>query len=342
MRRVALLLTAWVAAASAGEDIVLGEVGRRLDEAVRRTAGADFWGCVLAALDGEILLAKGYGFADRGKVPITPRSLFDIASVSKPLTATAVLLLETENRLRIDDPIRKHLPGVPEDKARLTIHHLLTHTAGLPALIPGLTADVSADRDRYVACLLRAPLEHAPGSAFSYSNHGYGLLAVLIERVAGMPFERYLKTHLFLPAGMEETGFLQDRDLAGRLLTDRRGGGDARSWPWDWSMRGAGGVVTSARDLFAFDRALRGGKLIPAVSLERAFRPALEGFGCGWMVGQLDAAGESLWVFHTGEIPGYRTYFMRGLAKDIVLVVLTDDRTDPRLLDGPIRAIIAP
>ena len=302
----------------------------RLDEAVRATAGDEFWGMVVVARDGKPLLSKGYGMADYRQRKNTAETLFDIASVSKPFTAAAILELERQGKLSLEDSISKHLPMVPPDKEAITIDHLLTHTAGFPEKVNGLTVTIALDREAFTAAMLRTNLIGEPGKRFQYSNKGYCLLAVIVERVSGMEFEEYVRKHVFEPAGMKSTGFYGDRELDAKRLSTRRGSGDARTWPWDWSMRGAGGVVSSAEDLLAWDRALR------KPGYEKLFEPHLEGFARGWMVGRVDQSGKPLWVFHTGKVHGYQAYFARWLDRDQVLIVLTNDATDPRTLHGPL------
>ena len=348
-RLAAVAAASFLGALCLAADTVEGDAGRRLDAAVAATAGAGFRGAVLVAEKGKTLLAKGYGAADGAKSPMTAESLFDVASVSKQFTAAAVFKLAEAKKLALDDSIAKHLPKVPADKKAITIQHLLNHTAGLPLLIPGLDENDSADRDRFVAKVLAAPLAGKPGAAFVYDNHGYSLLAAIVEREGGKPFETWMRAEVFAPAGMADTGFLGEKQLDGKRLTARISlvdgkpvpSGDASTFPWDWSMRGAGGVVSTVRDLERWDRALRDGRVASKAGQERMFRPALEGFASGWMVGELDAKGGPAWVFHTGRTLGYQAYVARWLAQDRVIVVLTDEATDPRVLHGPLVTALA-
>ena len=148
------------------------ETERRLDEAVRATAGDDFWGVVVYARDGKPLLAKGYGLADYRQRKNTTKTLFDVASVSKTFTAAAVLALEKQGKLSFEDSIAKHLPMVPPDKKAITIDHLLTHTAGFPEKVNGLTVTIALDRDAFTAAMLRTTLVGEPGKRFQYSLSG--------------------------------------------------------------------------------------------------------------------------------------------------------------------------
>ena len=336
---------------SAGGTVVRGDAGKRLDAAVRATAGAAFRGAVLVAGGGEVLLARGYGARDgkdAAKSPVAADSLFDIASVTKTITATAVLRLADAGKFALDDPVGKHVPKTPKDKSKLTLRHLLSHTSGLPLVVKGLGPEESADRDRFAACVLAPRLEREPGKRWVYDNHGYSLLAVIVERVAGRPFEEHVRADVFRVAEME-SGFVGDSFDAGRLVARRIGAGsggqivgDAATLPhpYDWSLRGAGGVVASVLDLHRFDRALRSGKLLRPETLRAAEKPVLDGYGLGWMTGALDGKGGPVWVFHTGSIPGFQAYFARWTASERVFVVLTDESTDPRTLHGPLEAAL--
>jgi CubicO group peptidase (beta-lactamase class C family) len=260
MRALLLCLLAPLAAAGDGT-VVLGEEGAALDADVQRASGGAFWGVVLVAKGGETLLAKGYGNADYASRPNAPDTLFEIASTSKSFTAAAILKLEMDGKLRVDDPIAKHLKGVPKDKRGITIHHVLTHTSGLSPNV-GVPYASTVSRPEFIRFVLSKPLESAPGEKFAYCNSAYALLAAIVEEVTGKSFEEYSRKKLFEPAGLVDTGFIGDEALDGARVTVRRErlrpGATARDWFWGWGYRGMGGVVTTAQDLLRWDRALRG------------------------------------------------------------------------------------
>jgi CubicO group peptidase (beta-lactamase class C family) len=162
---------------------------------------------VLVARDGEVLLHRGYGMADaEAGVPNGPETVYDIGSITKPVTALAILALEEEGRLRTTDPITRFFPEVPEDKRGITLHHLLTHSAGL---IGDLGGDYEAmPRDTLVRRALASGLRWAPGTRYAYSNLGYSLLGAVVEIASGEPYEQYLRDRILLPAGMERTGYV--------------------------------------------------------------------------------------------------------------------------------------
>jgi CubicO group peptidase (beta-lactamase class C family) len=207
-------------------------VAARIDEYLTRSAPFGFSGVVLLARGGEIVLKKGYGYADRGRrVPFTPQTLYNIESVTKQFTASAILKLEEQGRPGTGDPISKYFDGVPESKARITLHQLLTHTAGLQAM--NGDDDEKIGRETAVRRILDSKLVSAPGEKWSYSNTGYTLLTVVIEKVSGKPYEAFLGEHLLDPAGMADTGYNDAEGASGphrpRLQRRQRPGCPARA-----------------------------------------------------------------------------------------------------------------
>jgi CubicO group peptidase (beta-lactamase class C family) len=152
--------------------VVSGELGRKIDEFMTRLEAWGFSGAIIVAKDGQIALSKGYGLADREKqVPFTPDTASSIGSITKQFTAAAILKLEMQGKLKVGDPIGKYLPDVPPDKAGITIHHLLTHTAGFRGDFGGRDSD-PISRDDLVKLVLAAPLKFKPGEQHEYSNEG--------------------------------------------------------------------------------------------------------------------------------------------------------------------------
>jgi CubicO group peptidase (beta-lactamase class C family) len=237
-----LLLLPSAAQATAGRD---GPAA--VDRAARRLNG--FSGAILVGHHGRIALLRGYGGTPAG-------ALFDIGSVAKTFTAAAVLRLEQDRRLRLDAPISRYLPHVPARRRHVTIRQLLTHTGGLPQAFDSDLERVG--RAEAVRRILAAP--GPPAGRFAYSNAGYTLLAAIVERVSQMPFRRYVRSRLLLPGGMRSTGWL-DSPLPGlaraRAFARGRSRGRAGSQvPLSWSILGAGGMLSNARDLFRWSVAL--------------------------------------------------------------------------------------
>jgi len=163
------------------------ETRTRLDEYMAERASAGFSGVVIVARDGKVLLQRGYGYLDAGKTrPVAADSVFTTGSITKQFTAAAILKLEMQGRLKTNEAMARYLPGVPDDKRAITIHQLLTHTAGFP---PASGDDLEAiGRDAFERLVLSRPLAQAPGT-YEYSNVGYSLLAALVtELVMTMMF----------------------------------------------------------------------------------------------------------------------------------------------------------
>jgi CubicO group peptidase (beta-lactamase class C family) len=307
------------------------KVVEKFDEAVQRVAGKDFWGTVLAARDGKIVFVKGYGFADHKAKPCAPDSLFEIASASKQVTATAILRLEQQKKLKTTDSLGKFFPKAPKDKHGVTLDHLLHHTSGLD---PSLAVSYSwtGSRDQYVREILEKPLVEKPGEKFSYSNVGYALLAAVVEEVTKGTFEDYVRKELFDRAGLVDTGFIGDERLVKsdrvtvRRCDDCQPDWTAAKWWYGWGYRGMGGVVTTALDVHAWDRALRGKDILSPAAKEKLHTTALESYACGWRVGR-DPNGRKK-AEHSGGVRGYVTQISRWLDEDALVVILTSGKPD--------------
>jgi CubicO group peptidase (beta-lactamase class C family) len=302
-----------------------GDAGRRIVEFASRAESTGFSGAVLAATGGRVVAAVGVGSADlAGKVPNTPSTLFEIASATKPFTAAAVLRLVQQGRLRLDDPIARHLPGVPEDCRPITVRHLLQHTSG----IPGTNSAGAGDNlDKVLPLFLRGGPRHPPGTHWEYWNQGYALLSEIIARAAGKGYTAFCKEALFVPAGMSATRFTGDAAPSGATVAVGRSRfGPPRSalehpyGSFGFQYRGMGGVVTSAWDLWRWDRALRGDRVLDADSKAKLFEPGLGDYALGWFV-RKDARGRRV-QSHGGAVRGFVCEIRRYPDQDACLFVL--------------------
>lgn len=317
------------------------ELGAKLDEAIRAVGGDALWGTVLVARGGEIVLSKGYGFADYKAVPNAPDTLFELASASKQVTATAILRLEQQRKLATTDALAKFFKDLPADKRAIRLDHLLHHTAGLSPEL-GVPYAWTGTRDAYVKEVMGKPLAAAPGAAFAYSNVGYALLAAVVEVVTGKPFEEYVRRELFTVAGLVDTGFIKDERLVRSDRVTKRACEDcaptwtAADWFYGWGYRGMGGVVTTALDVLAWDRALRGDGVLLAAAKRKLYAPDKEHYACGWQVETTDRGTTK--VSHSGGVRGYAVLVSRWLEEDVLVVVLSNGKSD---LFGIERAITA-
>jgi CubicO group peptidase (beta-lactamase class C family) len=296
-----------------------------LDQLMLAYASDGWSGAVLVSEGGVPLLAKGYGFADfQADRANDADTLFEIASITKSFTATAVVKLAQEKRLLLDDSIAVYLPGVPASSSQITVRQLLSHTSGISAHnVAGRGDDLA---QALIAYLGGGP-EAKPGSRFEYWNGGYALLAGVIERASGRAYTQYLEEELFAPAGMKSTGFTGDAELdAQRAALGFASKGLARTalehpyGSYGYQYRGMGGIVTSVHDLFAFDRALAGAALLDAKHEAELFTPVANGYALGWYVGRtFDGSPRQS---HGGLVRGFVSELRRLPEHDAFVAVL--------------------
>lgn len=308
------------------DERVVGKRGKAIVALVRGMEAHGFCGAVLAARDGEIAASLGVGLADPAtKRRNTGRTLFEIASSTKQFTAAAILLLQQDGKLSLDDPIGKHLPGVPKHAQSVTVRHLLQHTSGFP---PERTAGGQDDLAKSVKAFLREPPSHPPGERFGYWNPGYALLAGIVERASGQNYVAFCQRRLFAPAGMATSTFTGERAPAGAVLatgTERAKSRTALEHPYrsyGFQYRGMGGAVCNVYDLWRWDRALVGDKVLSKASKELLFRSGLEDYALGWKV--TTEPGRGVRQEHGGDVDGFHTAMRRYPDRGAFVVVLTN------------------
>jgi CubicO group peptidase (beta-lactamase class C family) len=321
------------------EVFVKGELGTKLDTQMRQVADKGFSGVLFVAKDGQIVLEKGYGLADReNKTTYSPKTVFDVGSITKQFTGAAILKLETQGKLRTQDKISKYLKDVPADKAGITLHHLLTHSAGLIDVLGDDYEKLS--RDEMIKGALASKLQTAPGAKYEYSNLGYSLLGAIIEIVTGKSYERYLHDNLFKPAGMKETGYVIPKWKRERLAVGYAPDGSRWGTPldhlWDkdgpfWNLRANGGILSTVGDLYKWHLALEGEKILSKEAKEKYFAPhiaeqpeAVSFYGYGW-VNQKTPRGTTL-IWHDGGNGFFYADFRRYIDEKVVYIVATNSR----------------
>ena len=311
-------------------ETVQGPLGLALDRYLMQLETFGFSGSVLVAKDGQIVLHKGYGLADRErKRPYTPATIFDVASISKQFTAAAILKLETEGKLKVEDPLSKFLGALPGRKSEITLHMLLTHSSGLPDLLGEEYEPTS--REAMVRRAMEAALVYAPGKRFHYSNLGYNLLAAVVEIASKEPYESYLHDHLFVPAGMLHTGFhVPDRDLVAHGYTPTGDWGTPFDHPWApdgpyWNLRGNGGILSTTGDLYRWHLALEDDTVLSQPEREKLITPWVSqgrqihaSYGYGWGI-EKDPKGGRL-VDHIGGNLVFDSDFRRYLDANVVII----------------------
>lgn len=298
-----------------------------------QAARGAFGGAVLVARNGVPLVSQGVGFSDRAHaLPNTPQTHFRIASLTKQFTALAVLLLQARGLLDVGDPICQYLPECPSAWAPITIHHLLTHTSGIPELTrfpdfeatkatpSPLPATVARFRDR--------PLDFAPGSRWDYSNSNYILLGYLIEQLTGQTYAAFVHDNIFAPLGMRDSGY---EDISAVLVVGYVDSGDRPADVIDLSIpHAAGALYSSVEDLLRWDQALYTEQLAPAADIARLFTPYApipgpEGlaYGYGWVVGE--EFGRPV-AMHSGGIEGFSANIRRYPDDRVTVIVLSNQQ----------------
>lgn len=309
--------------------------------AFERFAG-DMRCAVLVALDGKVVYESARGLARPEGDEITPDHLFDLGSVTKHVTAAAVLRLVDKKKLQLDDLISEHLDDLPAGVEGVTVRHVLGHTAGLPRAT-SLTDEAQADRRRAVREILAGRKRVEPGETHAYSNGGYQLLAALVEEVSGKPFESFVQKELFKPARLKHATLVGGKAPTRRLATLRVKGSVTsaiEAFPSGWGRKGATGALMSVRDFARWDAALRKDKVLKPASREAWATPGPGDYGLGWYVRQ--APGEETVLEHGGSVEGYHSHVIRRPASGMLVCAFGDEATDARAIARALEASVLP
>lgn len=295
------------------------------------TENGEFSGSVLFAFDGTIFFEKGYGMADRtNNIPNMPQSRYIIASLGKQFTAMSILILQEQGKLNVKDLFCAYYPNCPDSWRDITIHQLLTHTSGIPTYtrFPEYPtwAEFPKTLDEIIAFFKDAPLAFEPGTSWTYSNSGYILLGYLIEHLSGLSYGDFLKTNIFEPLRMNNSGYEPER--ASDLVIGYNDKSNEPAFAISPTIPfSAGGIYSTVEDLYLWDQALYTEKLIPKASLEQAFTSwAVTSdtpghYGYGWRIGEQD--GHQTY-YHGGLIDGYRAFIMRFPDDHLTLILLSN------------------
>ena len=309
-----------------------------------------FNGIALVAENGKVIYKGAFGMANmEWEIPNTPDTKFRLGSITKQFTATLIMQLVEQGKIKLDGKLSDYLPDYRKDVGeKVTIHHLLTHTSGIPSYtgLPKFFEDVSRNPykvDEFVKKYASGDLQFEPGSKFAYNNSGYFLLGAIIEKVTGKPYEQVLKENIFDPVGMKNTGY----DHYDTILQKRAAGysktpdGYTNAPYLDMSIPyAAGSMYSTVEDLYLWDQALYTDKLISAKSKELMYTPFLEKYAYGWTVAdatfkQNDQPVSE--IAHGGGINGFSTIIAR-FPKEKNLIVLLDNTAQPM---GPLSEKIA-
>jgi CubicO group peptidase (beta-lactamase class C family) len=314
-----------------GLDVQAAEPPIKRMEQVIKVSVADkrFMGTVLVVKDSKTILDKGYGSADlEWNIPNTPATKFRLGSITKQFTAAAIMLLEERGKLKTSDPVRQYLPELPQSWDKITIFNLLTHSAGIfnYTALPDSNASKSRRMTpQQIVDLVRdKPLDFTPGEKMSYSNTGYVVLGMLIEKLSGQSYAEFLKANIFVPLGMKDSGY-EDQTITPLRAHgyERNKDGVLRNADFiDMSAAyAAGALYSTTHDLMTWEDALFGGKLVSSASLTRMTTPYKGNYGFGLVIVDVDGHRQ---IWHNGGIDGFNTY-MANYPNDHVTVIVLDN-----------------
>ena len=302
----------------------------------------------LVVREGKVLYEKGFGYADlKKKTPITPDTEFRIGSITKQFTAVAILKLQEEGKLNVEDKLSKFIPDYPRGD-EVTIHHLLTHTSGIKSYTDKInfkSKEVTRpipSIEKHIESFKHDPFNFDPGESWSYNNSGYFLLGYIIGKVSGLSYGEYLQQTFFDLLGMKNTGLHHKRiKLQHEAMGYSYQNGKpelAPNWEMTWAG-GAGAMYSTLGDLYRWNEAAFNGKVLTAASMQSAFTPVvLENgkesepkYGYGWMIQEFRGWQE---IQHGGGLPGFSTYLCRFPQQNITVAVLTNALPSPKLNPG--------
>ena len=313
-----------------------------------------FCGSVLVAKNGVPILNKGYGMANYElNVPNTPKTVFHIASITKQFTAMAIMQLQERGKLNVNDSMSKYLEKCPAAWQAITIHHLLTHTSGIPNVSSIPDWDEKHAFQPYshaeVIDLVRGlPLQFSPGEKFKYSNSGYHLLGLIIEKVSGMSYYDFLQENIFTPLEMKHTGAPYPREKymnRPHLVMNRASG-------YYWSLNSfinahyenplipysSGSLHSTTEDLLLYDKALYTTKLVSQKSLDAMTTPFKKA-GYGWE--HIAQKFNRTIIGHAGSGNGFSTYLMRVPSERVTIIILSNsDETSASKVAYDLAAIV--
>jgi CubicO group peptidase (beta-lactamase class C family) len=294
----------------------------------------DYNGVAFVSLKGKKLLKKGYGYSDRYKnIRNKANNVFMIGSITKQFTAELILMLAKENKLDLQDKLSKYYPDFPSGD-KITIEHLLTHTAGLY----NYTEDtlwkkhptMSLSHEQMIDIFKNKPLEFEPGSKFEYCNSGYILLTYIIEKVSGKPYTVFARERIIAPLGMTHSGFdfanLKSKDKVAcyeGVIIDSFYVAEIED---STQSLGAGAMYSTVDDLYKWHRALQSYKLLDKEWQQKAYKIYKDRYGYGWFIAN-DFCGQKV-LAHSGGISGFYTHFTRVEKEDLCISLLANVRSN--------------
>jgi CubicO group peptidase (beta-lactamase class C family) len=307
----------------------------------------NFSGSALIARDGEVLLSRGYGLADREtNLPNTPSTKFHIGSLTKQFTAMAILILQNQGKLNVQDPICNYIENCPQAWQNVTIHQLMIHTSGIHEIndTAGIQELVShpATPFQIIAQFRDLPLDFEPGTTYSFSSSGYMLLGSIIESVSGQTYATFIQENIFDPLQMKNSGYDDDQHAGPDHAVGYKDATTLANFVDKSIPYASGGLYSTVEDLLLWDQALYNDELIPTSLQVEMFTPFISipsttlSSGYGWNIGtQFDQP----WYYYGSLSPGFTSRIHRFPDAKVTIIILSNRQdTDIKSLD----ALIAP
>jgi CubicO group peptidase (beta-lactamase class C family) len=349
MKKATLLLLLMAALLNCRTNRTADITGKKIDELITAYYQAErFNGTVLVANGGRVVYHNGFGLANREfSIANRPEFIFNLASITKTFTAVLTMELVQEGKLRLDQTISDFLPWYRSDISRkVTIHHLLTHSSGIPNFLqfpgfyPDKARDPMTDLEQFIKDNCSHELQFEPGTSFAYNNSGYLILSAIIQNVTGLSYEEALAKYILEPCAMTHTGIDRNSRIIENKVNGytRRMDGSFENAPyWDRSWADAAGqMYSNVFDMLKYHEALLSDKLLSAKYKDMMFHPYFPAFGdahygYGWTLREVpDKDGRRLSVqSHEGGIHGFNTYFSRIPEKNQVVVLLNNTQDTP-------------
>ncbi len=308
-------------------------VFQKIDNYLDQEGQNGFSGIINIKIKDKPLYTRAFGYANREeKVQINASTVFDIGSLTKQFTAAAILKLEMEEQLRVEDSLIKFFPDIPSDKSSITLHQLLTHTSGLKKSIGYDYARSS--KSEFLEQLFKSKLDAIPGTRYKYSHAAYSLLGAVIESVSGSTYEEYLKEKLLDPAGIRNTGYVLPRWEEKQIAHGYR---KCKDWgkpmdlPWSsdgpyWNLKANAGLISSSEDLLKWMEAIEGPEIFSEEAREKFFYPHVrEGeaagsfYGYGWVIAKSTRNTDV--IAHDGNNRRFYTDLYRYRSEDVTIIL---------------------
>ncbi|WP_375560168.1 serine hydrolase [Bernardetia sp. OM2101] len=318
------------------------ELFNRIDSYLESSVTNGFSGVILVSQKGEIILSKGYGWADReNKIPNSPSTVFNIGSVTKQFTASAILKLVEQGKIKTSDKISSYFAQTPIDKRDITIHQLLTHTSGISNRTGGFRYD-EASKQQFLKEFFESELQSKPGAKYQYANANYIMLTVILEFVSGQTYSSFLNDYLFEPTQMKSTGYKSINFSTERLAHGYYYNRNDEQWadwgttqqhlPYNdkhWYSIGKGDIHSTIEDLYKWHVALKNNIVLASKTRTIQETPYVAEndkmtsfYGYGWAISQSNR--DTKIVAHNGSNGLYFADFVRFIDDDVVVIYITN------------------